>query len=107
MINLLTETEAILAQHGKTPADVKWVGSADGTKASTWADWAEVANRDYDNELWRINVATDLVVVGNNFWLERHNYDGIEWWEFKKLPKLVRNPASLTCVFVADLEDAN
>ena len=27
-----------------------------------------------------------LVVVGKDFWLERNNYDGSEWWEFKQVP---------------------
>lgn len=28
--------------------------------------------------------ATDLIVCGKNWWLERHEYDGAEWWEFKE-----------------------
>lgn len=31
-------------------------------------------------------VATDLLVVGDGWWLERHEYDGSEWWEHKALP---------------------
>lgn len=27
-----------------------------------------------------------LIVVGKDFWLERHEYDGSEWWEFKSIP---------------------
>lgn len=34
-------------------------------------------------------VATDLVVVGKNWWLERGEYDGSEWWEYKESPKQV------------------
>jgi len=28
-----------------------------------------------------------LTVAGDDWWLERHGYDGSEWWEFKTLPK--------------------
>lgn len=35
----------------------------------------------------RTEVALDLMVVGNNWWLERAEYDGMEWWEFKQMPK--------------------
>ena len=34
-------------------------------------------------------VADDLVVVGDSWWLERHEYDGSEWWEYKEKPKLI------------------
>lgn len=28
-----------------------------------------------------------LKIVGDNWWLERHEYDGAEWFEFKTLPQ--------------------
>lgn len=37
-------------------------------------------------------VATDLLVVGADFWLERCEYDGSEWWEFKQMPKCKNLP---------------
>ncbi len=30
-------------------------------------------------------VATDLLVVGEDWWLERHSYDGAEWFEYKTM----------------------
>jgi hypothetical protein len=27
-----------------------------------------------------------IIVVGKDWWLERHEYDGSEWWEFKTMP---------------------
>lgn len=32
------------------------------------------------------HVATDLVLVGDDWWIERCEYDGSEWWEFKTIP---------------------
>ena len=26
--------------------------------------------------------------LGRDFWLERHEYDGSEWWEYKSIPNL-------------------
>lgn len=44
------------------------------------------------------HVPTDLVIVGKGWWLERGEYDGSEWWDFKEIPKQineVRNISSL------------
>ncbi|WP_421354963.1 hypothetical protein [Streptococcus suis] len=43
----------------------------------------------YDSGYGSANVATDLVVVGKNWWLERGEYDGSEWWNYKESPKQV------------------
>lgn len=85
MKNLLTETIGVLADSQKTPADVKWCGSDD-----MWFDWetfAKVAEKtNYDSGYGGQEVAKDLVIVGEDWWLERHEYDGNEWWEFKARP---------------------
>lgn len=36
-------------------------------------------------------VATDLVLVGDDWWLERHDYGGVERWEYKEKPKFINN----------------
>lgn len=60
--------------------------------------WPDLAVTQWALRLWRFDSVPlqaggrryesvlDLLVVGNNWWLERHNYDGSEWWEFKRLP---------------------
>ena len=52
----------------------------------TWEEFAKLANKKYDNGYGGNEVPLDLIVVGKDWWLERHEYDGAEWWEFKKLP---------------------
>lgn len=84
MENLLKETAEKLKDNGKTPDDVLWVGSVGSY--STWENFAIVANVEYDSGYGGAEVAEDLLVVGKNWWLERHEYDGSEWWEFKSLP---------------------
>lgn len=80
------ETLQILALNKKTPLDVLWCGSEEFGWFS-WEDFMEVAPDVYDNGLGGEEIAKDLLVVGVDFWLERHDYDGSEWWEFKSLPK--------------------
>lgn len=83
-INFLEETISILCDNGKTPNDVLWVGTRE--HKTTWEEFASRANFIYNNGYGGEEINMDLLVVGKNFWLERHNYDGSEWWEFKSIP---------------------
>jgi len=85
MKNLLEETLAILEKNGKTEKDVVWVGTQ--TQKTTWDKFQRVANKIYDDGFGAQAVAEEIMVVGKNWWLERHEYDGSEWWEYKELPK--------------------
>jgi hypothetical protein len=83
-MNLLEETLSILKENNLTEEDVKWVGSNDIW--FSWEDFKLLANINYDSGFGGEEIALDLLVVGKNWWLERHTYDGSEWWEFKQLP---------------------
>lgn len=83
-MNLLAETIAILSENGKTPDDVRWVGNA--TMKTTWAQFAQVADVKYDSGYGASEVATDLVIVGDDWWMTRGEYDGSEWWDFHYKP---------------------
>ena len=83
-MNLLEETIERLKENNKTTKDVEFV-SADGT-SFTWADFIIVADKEYDDGFGSPEVNLGLVVVGKDFWLERHEYDGSEHWEYKELP---------------------
>lgn len=86
-MNLLEETIEALKINGKSPDYVVWVGSRDGSLAMSWEDFALIAKEtDYDSGFGGQEIAKDLIVVGASWWLERHEYDGSEWWEFKSLP---------------------
>lgn len=87
--NLLIETLQTLAYNGKTTQDVKWVGSKDGEYSIDWDSFAIIAgDTNYDSGFGTVYVNSDLVIVGSDWWLERYEYDGSEWWEFKKLPSM-------------------
>lgn len=84
-MNLLNETLEILKENNLEPKDVLWVGNSE--VKTDWENFAKIADIDYDSGFGGQEVATDLIVVGQNWWLERHEYDGSEWWEFKQQPK--------------------
>jgi hypothetical protein len=85
-MNLLKETLEELEFNDKKPEDVLWVGS-ESFGWFTWEDFAEVADKEYNSGYGSQEVATDLLVVGENWWLERDEYDGAEQWLFKTPPQ--------------------
>lgn len=82
-MNLLTETIEVLKENNKTLDDVVWFGSE---KIELIGDIRQALKFDYDNGYGGQEVFKDLILVGKDFWLERHQYDGSEWWEYKALP---------------------
>ena len=90
MRNLREETVAVLQKHGKKWADV--VGVCGDDFQITKEQFLELANKRYDSGYGGNEVAMDLKIVGSNFWLERHEYDGAEWWEYKEIPNLSELP---------------
>ncbi len=106
-MNLLEETLDMLRQNGKTPADVRWVGQREPTyltdirpqptpiPCGSWDDFARFADFEYDNGYGGARVEQSLKIVGDDWWLERGEYDGSEWWEFKTLPLKPSEPSPL------------
>ena len=85
MSNLLEETKEILENHNKTIEDIKWIGTS-----KHYVDinkFIELADSIYDDGYGVQEVADNLLIVGTNWWLERHEYDGSEWWEYKTIPQ--------------------
>jgi hypothetical protein len=50
-------------------------------------EFIELANEEYNTSYGTNEVELDLKLVGEDFWLERWEYDGSEGWEFKTMPK--------------------
>lgn len=92
MRNLYKETNDVLERFDKTMDDVIWIGL--GEYEIEKSNFIEVAKSTiYDGGFGIQEIPNDLIVVGQDFWLERHEYDGAEWWEFKQQPikpKLVK-----------------
>lgn len=84
-MNLLEETKEALKDNGYSLKDVDWVGC--------WAfripmeAFIEAADVEYDEGFGSPKVAEDLVVaLKDGSRLERAEYDGSEWWEFRERP---------------------
>lgn len=83
-INLLEETRKELEANGKTIFDIEWFGTEEFVIDH---DIQKLFLIDYDNGYGGNEIPMELIVVGKDFWLERHEYDGSEWWEYKSIPK--------------------
>lgn len=85
MSNLWEETIEFLKENGKTFDDVLYIQGNDfKVTKETFESVAKKTN--YDAGFGAQHVATDLVLVGDGWWIERCEYDGSEWWEFKTIP---------------------
>ena len=86
MISLLEDINCTLQVNNKTFDDIEWIG---GTHYQIPKDvFINIAKETYYNSGYgRQEIAKDLVLCGKDFWLERNECDGSEWWEFKTPPK--------------------
>lgn len=91
--SLLQETIDVLSSAGKTISDVRfvvsggrWLDRGDKLQLGSWDDFAKLADIKYDSGYGSAEINTTLKIVGDNWWLERGEYDGSEWWEFKTIP---------------------
>ena len=84
MKNLLHETEEILRAAGKTLDDL--IVAVGNDFQFPISDFIKLADTEYDDGYGAPEVATDLILLGRGFWLERAEYDGSEWWEFMSYP---------------------
>jgi hypothetical protein len=103
MANLLQETLMELEANQKTIADVKWVGT---TKYYfTWEEFCGLADIEYYEGHGAQEVASDLIIVGNDWWLERREYDGAESWDFKSMPRKPENKIQPLCLTIDQYND--
>lgn len=87
MRNLLEETLTVMEEAGVTPDDVRWVG-ARTFGYTDWANFAETAKgTEYDPGYGGQEIADDLTIVGDDWWMTRGEYDGSEWWDFHRKPE--------------------
>ena len=85
MGNLWEETIEFLKENDKTFEDVLFIQGEDFKV--TKENFEIVAKKtNYDAGFGAQHVATDLVLVGDDWWIERAEYDGSEWWEYKSIP---------------------
>lgn len=87
--NLLKETIRALTENGKSVDDVCFV--TDAHCWCTWKEFSEKADFNYDGGFGAVEINDTLCIVGNNWWLERWEYDGSEGWDFKTIIEKPKN----------------
>ena len=108
IINLLEETREALERNGRTFDDVLWIGCRDFRIPVE--RFMELADDIYDSSYGCVEVAADLIVVGDGWWLSRWEYDGSEGWEYNEppvMPDEVRDVERLMYFSADSLEDVN
>lgn len=84
--NLYQETIDKLECNNKTIKDVKYV-KYNGDWYTTIDQFLEVAKDIYYEKGYGcVYINETIIIVGFNWWLERNEYDGAEWWEYKEMP---------------------
>ena len=97
-INFKEETLEILKENGKTFDDVLFIQGDDFCVTNTKEEILKLMDFEYDNGFGGNYIVSDLKIVGKDFWLERHEYDGSEWWEFKQIPVKLPTEQKITTV---------
>ena len=102
-MNLLVETIEVLNHYNLTEKDILWVGCPDFYVGAD--EFLKIANTEYEEGFGFVEVAEDLLIVGKDWWLERHEHDGKEWWEFKRFPLKPKRKIKLRALTVVQAEN--
>ena len=86
VVNFLEETERLLERQHKTWADVQWVGTP--TFELDVENFKRVAKDVVYNSSYGIQESVDdILIVGNDWYMERRSYGGAERWAYVSKPK--------------------
>lgn len=86
LANLYETTIYALESENKKFEDVEYVKYF-GEYYTTIEQFLEVAkNIYYDSGYGGVEINQTILIVGCNWWFERNEYDGSEWWEYKEMP---------------------
>lgn len=86
-MNLLEETLEMLELCDKDESDVIQVQGLN--YSISWQEFKERARDiNYDDGYGAVGINLFLKVIGDGWWLERHEYDGSEQWMWRTPPKL-------------------
>lgn len=103
MLNLAWETKKALFDFNKTEDDIIWIGTRlyEIDKEKFW----KLADVDYDNGPGTVEVAFNLIIVGDGWWLARDEDKGAEYWEYYELPQRPMRKAKIIGLFHKDNRD--
>ena len=95
MLNLRKETLDAMGEAGKDVGDILFISTRD-CFALTWEQFDKLADYEYDDGYGSPEIDEMLkIVFTDNTWLSRGEYDGSEWWDYNKCPKLPSNNAEI------------
>ena len=87
MVNLLRETLTALQELGKNAEDVVFIGNS--RSQCSWNDFLILADIEYDDGYGGAEILNNLVIVfKDGTHLQRAEYDGSEWWEYRRPYKI-------------------
>ena len=101
MPNVIDELNEALVQAGKIPSDIKWLTIRQcrydnknpialpptGGEAGYLQALFLFTDVEYDDG-WGTQELDGIVVFTDCSWLERGEYDGSEWWEYRTTPSI-------------------
>lgn len=97
MANLWEETIEVLKDYSLTWDDVDAVILEGDNILIPKENFEKVARRtNYDKSYGAVEIRSDLKIIGWNWWLERGEYDGSEWWELKTKPYIPNDIKEVT-----------
>lgn len=86
MTNFKEEILYNLNKYGKTINDIV---SVQGDDFKVDKDkFLYLCDFNYSSGYGAAEIPQDLKIVGSDWWIERHEYDGSEWFEFKCMPRI-------------------
>ena len=105
MTNLWEETARVLGRHELDfDRDVIQVQIGDGyIEKELFKMMAMAIN--YDSGYGSAEIRMDLIIIGKDWWLERDEYDGSEWWKFLTMPPLMNTDAGAPKLTTGDYEE--
>ena len=89
-VNLLEDTLDVLGKNGKTALDVEFIrfNTEDGARHCEWEEFeAKASTTEYIKDYSGPHINSALMIVGRDWWMERAEYDGLEWWKFCERPR--------------------
>lgn len=105
LTNLWEETVRVLGRHDLDfDRDVVQVQTADGYVEKELFKMMAMATN-YDSGYGSAEIRMDLAIIGKDWWLERREYDGSEWWTFLSMPPLAIADAGAPRLTAYDCEE--
>ena len=97
------ETLGALERYGHKPEEVKYVFNKDFY--CSWEEFHKRAMFLYHNDDDSTHIDPTLLIVGDNWWMGRYNFAGIEGWYYREVPskdKQTYNPNIDLCFHGAE-----